>query len=630
MNLFNLFRISCLCFYLLINSNVSHAEEAILSYHSDITINESGLIDVVEHISVYAKGWDIKRGIYRDFPTQYFGPLMTKRKVPFDVISVKRNGKASPYHTEKLNNGIRIYIGSSNFLLPKGQHDYQIHYQTDNQLGYFTDYDEFYWNVTGTGWQFPIYDASVNIKLPNNGHEKVLSQQFWTGYQGQTDQNARINNQGELLGFTMTQGLSAHQGLTIGLKLPKGVFLPPKKDPFGFIADNLAWLLTGGLFLFYLSYFIRAWHHHGRDPKAGVIIPRFEAPKGLSPAAVRYIDKELIDEKSLTAAILSLATKGFVTIKQTEKLFKIKPKDRPNKHPLSRGERNIKSKLFGRGNHAVHLKKKYHSKVASAKISLTKALKDEYKEKCFVDNWDKISWGWVISLFLSYFFFYTLYGHIMGGFVLFFMMLFACFFAGMFIVIIVGAPWLLILVVLGLIGSYVELSEWFMTHWLPCTFVGLIFFGNLLFAYLLRAPTLFGRQLKDQIEGLKLYLRTAEVNRLNLLHPPEQNLSHYEALLPYAIALNLENAWGERFSLQLAEATEKDGYQPTWYHGTTFKSGTFSNNISSLTRGLSSTVSTAMTTPSSSGSSGGSSSGGFSSGGGFSGGGGGGGGGGGW
>ena len=359
-----------------------------------------------------------------------------------------------------------------------------------------------------------------------------------------------------------------------------------------------------------------------------MIIPRFEAPKGLSPAAVRYLDKEVIDEKSLTAAILSLAVKGFVTIKQTEKLFKIKPKDPPNANKLSRGERNIKSKLFGRGNHAVHLKKKYHSKVASAKISLKKALKDEYKEKCFVENWDKIAWGWVISFFAAYLFFYTGYGHIMGGFVLFFMMLFCGFFAAMFVVFIYAMPWLLILIFLGLFGAYAQLGAWFVSHWLPCVFIGLLLLGNLLFAYLLRAPTPFGRKLKDQIDGLKLYIKTAEVNRLNLLHPPEQNLAHYEALLPFAIALNLENAWGERFAQQLNEATkENTNYHPKWYSGSQFDAGGFSNNMQSLSKGLSKTVSTAMTTPSSSGSS---SSGGFSSGGGSSGGGGGGGGGGGW
>ena len=268
--------------------------------------------------------------------------------------------------------------------------------------------------------------------------------------------------------------------------------------------------------------------------------------------------------------------------------------------------------------------------MASAKLSLKKALTDEFKKKSFVDNWDKICWGWVISFFSAYLFFYTLYGHINGGFVLFFMMLFACFFAAMFVVFIYAMPWLLILIFLGLFGVYMQIAEWFIMHWVPSTFVAIIMASNLLFAYLLRAPTPFGRQLKDHIDGLKLYMKTAEEHRLNLLHPPEQNLAHYEALLPYAIALNLENEWGERFAQQLSDAIkENNNYHPKWYSGSQFDTGGFSGNMNQLSKGLSSTVSTAMTTPSSSGSSGGSS-GGFSSSGGSSGGGGGGGGGGGW
>ncbi len=631
MKLFTTMGAVFLATFLLVMAPCVDAKEAILSYHSDISIDESGLIDVVEHISVQAGGYDIRRGIYRDFPTQYFGPLLTKRKVPFDVVSIKRNGKRSPYHIERLNNGVRIYIGSADFLLPLGRHDYEIHYQTNDQLGYFDEYDEFYWNVTGTGWKFEIQQASVSVSLPNDGHEKIMSQQFWTGYQGQTEQKAQTNNQAGVLGFKTTESLQPYQGLTIGIQVPKGVFLPAKKDPWGFIADNLPWLITGFLFLFYLAYYLRAWHMYGRDPEAGVIIPRFRAPKGLSPAAVRYIDRETIDEKSLSVALISLAYKKILTIKQTEKSFYLKPTGEKNHSHLSRGEKNVRSKLFGSKSSSVKITKKYHSKVASAKISLKRALEDEFKKQCFVDNWNKIAWGWVISIILTYFFFYTLYGHMMNGFELFFMMLIGSFFTGMMIVFLATAPWLLLLVVVGIFGSLSAIGHWFSAHWIPVAFIGLVFVLNALFAYLLRSPTPFGRKIKDEIDGLKLYIKTAEVNRLNLLHPPEQNLAHYEALLPYAIALNLENEWGARFSEQIAQATEQghDHYQPVWYRGTQFDAGDFSHNINSFSRGLSSTVSTAMTTPSSSGSSS-SSSGGFSSGGGFSGGGGGGGGGGGW
>ena len=37
-----------------------------------------------------------------------------------------------------------------------GQHRYEITYRTTRQIGFFAEYDELYWNVTGNGWTFPI------------------------------------------------------------------------------------------------------------------------------------------------------------------------------------------------------------------------------------------------------------------------------------------------------------------------------------------------------------------------------------------------------------------------------------------------------------------------------------------
>ena len=61
-------------------------------------------------------------------------------------------------------------------------------------------------------------------------------------------------------------------------------------------------------------------------------------------------------------------------------------------------------------------------------------------------------------------------------------------------------------------------------------------------------PTEECRQLLDEIEGLALYMGIAESGRLNTLNPPSQTLEHYHRLLPYAVALGLEKAWGARFA----------------------------------------------------------------------------------
>ncbi len=154
--------------------------------------------------------------------------------------------------------------------------------------------------------------------------------------------------------------------------------------------------------------------------------------------------------------------------------------------------------------------------------------------------------------------------------------------------------------------------------------VGAFAMVNGLFFYLLRAPTVLGRPIMDQLAGLRLYLQTAESDRLNM-NAPEITAERFEALLPYAVALDVEKPWSDAFASALRRAHPDDAdpmshYRSGWSSGS-WSSSNFSSAVSSSISGVSSAL--ASSVPVSSGSSG------FSGGGG-SGGGGGGGGGGGW
>jgi uncharacterized membrane protein len=144
---------------------------------------------------------------------------------------------------------------------------------------------------------------------------------------------------------------------------------------------------------------------------------------------------------------------------------------------------------------------------------------------------------------------------------------------------------------------------------------------NFVFYWLLKAPTPKGKAILDQIEGFRMYMTTAEEERLKVLHPPEKTPELFERYLPYAIALDCENEWNAKFAAVLAAAAAAGaaaGVAPSWYHGSNWNSRGFSRDLSS---GLASSISSASVAPGSSSGSGG---------GGFSGGGGGGGGGSGW
>ena len=146
-------------------ANAQSSPERIKSYISDITVQTDGTLLVRETITVHAAGNQIKRGIFRDFPTVYPGPLGLKEKTGFELLEVLRDGVPEPYFTESMANGVRLYIGNENIYLPEDDYTYTIVYESDRQIRFDQDFDELYWNVTGNGWAFTIERAEARVTL---------------------------------------------------------------------------------------------------------------------------------------------------------------------------------------------------------------------------------------------------------------------------------------------------------------------------------------------------------------------------------------------------------------------------------------------------------------------------------
>jgi uncharacterized membrane protein len=114
-----------------------------------------------------------------------------------------------------------------------------------------------------------------------------------------------------------------------------------------------------------------------------------------------------------------------------------------------------------------------------------------------------------------------------------------------------------------------------------------------LYIILIRGPTALGAQAASELEGFKMYLKTAEEHRLNLLTPPERTPELFEKLLPYAIALGVENKWGEKFT----DVLKRANYNPEWYNNNNkpFSAAHFPSTIS---RSFNSSIRSAKINPS--------------------------------
>lgn len=557
-----------LMFFGLLLAGPISADERILSYHGDIRISADASLTITETIRVRSEGLHIQRGIYRDFPTSFRDRFGNRYEVPFTLVSVLRDGQSEAWHTESRSNGVRIYMGNRSILLAPGEYTYELTYRTDRSIGYFEDRDELYWNVTGTDWDFPIDEASARVVLPEQVPARELAVEGYTGVFGASGRDFTGFVEDGVATIEATRPLQAREGLTVVVSWPKGVvYEPDAGDRLRFLLlDNLGLLLALAVFLAVAGFLIFAWRRYGRDPKPGVTFAHYEPPEGFSPASMRYIRRMGYDKDALTAAVVSLAVKGYLTIRYDGDDYVLAQAD--STEPLGPGEEVLLGKLFSEGPTVV-LDNENHALIGGARKAHRRALKRNYYNIYFRNNSQ-----WLLP---------TMLGSVLA-----------------FVVLAVAE-----LVTPAVIAVFV--------------LNGLM---QVLFLTLMKAPTRRGRTLMDQLDGFELYLKVAEKDDLNIQHPPELTPALFERYLPFAIALGVENDWAEQFMQVLSkmDRAERAAYAPHWYRGD-FNPHRISSFVDDVGSGFSSAIASAATPPGSSSGSGG---------GGFSGGGGGGGGGGGW
>ena len=617
----------------------ARAEERVRSFDSAVQVARDGHLDVTETIQVASEGLEIRRGIQRDFPTSYRDRLGQRTHVGFQVVSVTRDGTAEPFQLIGLSNGLRVRIGRAEVLLPPGDHRYVIRYRTDRQLRFDKDFDELYWNVTGNGWTFPIDAASVRITLP--APVRFGQRAVYTGPAGATGKAATVTAEGPgMISFATTAPLRRQEGLTVAAAFPKGVVTAPTgpRRTWWWLQDWAPLLAAVAATLALLGYQLRAWWVAGRGPRAGTVVPRFAPPQGLSPAATRYVARMGMDDRAFTAAIVGAGVQRQLRIERTDGGWLGRDTTTLHRTPsgqaLDAPEQQMLDALFPDGTTELELKQANHATVQAGRGALEKALGKRFDGKAFVGNSD---WA-VLGLFAVAIavFAVGLVAALVGtgasmevplvGLLAAFGLLLARRFTRGTTGCLLALAWM---VVIGcgftVLGAAIGTAVTALAAGAPSVLLPLATLPVALFAFKwMAAPTLPGRRTMDEIAGFKHYLGIAEEDRLETMTPPERTPELFERFLPYAIALDVENRWADKFASVLAAAAvgQAAGQTFGWYSGAGNAwddPGDFASNVGSS---LNDTISSAATSPSSSG--------GGSGGGGSSGGGGGGGGGSGW
>ena len=543
---------------------ITAQEEKIYSFHSDITVDKSGMIQVKEAIRIFSKGDLFKRGITRALPLNRSDIYDNRIKMDYTVGEVLMNGNPVNFFTEKEGGHLVIYVGDRNIFLEPGFYNYEIHYKTAGQIGFFEDYDELSWNVNGVSDKMTDSVSSI-VRLPEEA--RIISSHCYTDRMGSTDSGCFSETLEDGSFKTLVTNLPPDEMLTVSVAFTKGVV----KQPAGFEPKVLSWFDKNGLafisaiFVLLLSVYYRVtWKRYGVDPPKPVAIPQFSPPDGLSPAAVGMLHKGYFMDDLITSSIVNLSVKGYLTIEEIiEKkgLFGIR-KDRvfsltrmnSDYSKLPAEEAVILRDLFYSEDN-IKLDGKYNKDVSDMMQNYRKSLNKQFKP--VIDEGQNIKF------------------HII--------------------------PWLAVVLYIIILFYFINNNLLLFEVNRYALFITIPLLAILYVIYAIQIVRPGERKLhyKSNIEGLKMYLDVAEEKRMQFFNPPTVTPEKFEELLPYAIALDMEEVWGEKFEKTfLSSSMQPETYQPTWYTGTYVNAALFGHALNST---LSNTMSHSATQPSSSG-----------------------------
>lgn len=561
------------------------------NYEVMLDVSKNRLVHVKEVITVY-------------FTTPSHGIIL---KIPAASSSINNVQIFEPFSKSYQLGDLNLKIGDVDRLI-SGEKVYHIEF--NHQL--YSNKNEFYYNLIGTGWDVPIQKVRFYVKMPDAVEDDKVGLSIGThgtrGFEGGAEYSVSGN---EIWGRTF-RTLSPHEGITLRAEVPEGYFENVQNKWV-----NIVWL---GLLLCTLFSFL-TWYQYGKDEHVTPVVT-FEAPAGVSGAEAELILSEKISDKGLVALIVNLANDGCFKITSNKKKFTLSDfKSYRGYNELERRMLTLLESQKRNGvvtddilkNSDVFYRGWSHFKEASA-------VKDERKRYYEASSMNPLR---KFMMFL----------YICGNVLLTFFALINYEFSpeNLSILVPLGITlWVLVMVlsqpnivaklfgtftgVMILIPIIVEFSHNLSINNLSQVVMGAACIISSLTCYVqMMKPNIEGRLLKGKLLGLKHFIEVAEKKRLETM--VTQNHQYFYKILPYAYVLGVSSVWIKQFEGIAVPP-------PKWATDDGFSL----NNFNNFTRGFNATTAPSVanggisqsSSHSSSGGGGGFSGGGFGGGGGSS------------
>ncbi len=524
---------------------VSAAAYDFRRFDATYVLDPSGVVYITEEFQLTFL--QARHGLLWKVPVRYRTDTGDTRSIRLRVLSVEdEDGGMVPFETYREGDDLVVKIGDPDVTVT-GPTFYRMRSVLERVWNAFPEHDEFYWNVIGSAHEDFPDDISATVLPPAGTDLAAVRTRCFAGPPGSTDDTrcGAGQHDGQLL-------FVAREPMTVVVGMPKGaIAMPTALDRIRwFVEDNSVFVLPIAMF----ALLFGVWWFNGRDAKGRhVIIAEYEPPEGMDALSMGTLLDAHVHPRDVAAGVVSLAVKGF--LRMTPLGDPAKPKswrfEKTDKVPtaLSGAEKKLYDGLFEDGDTTTL------TASSGTLTALYKGLSDETYTRLAAQNYFVRRPDRVRNLFY----------------------LIAVAFLG----IAIGFP-------LGIAGKIA---------------FGLVAIQFAAFGKVMPKVTHKGAVARDHARGFKLFLETAERDRLKW----QEKEGMFEQYLPYAVVFGVVAQWAAAFAGALAKA-------PSWYAGTQWDPDALASSFGSL----SSTVGTASHSASSGSSgfsSGGSSGGGFGGGG---------------
>ena len=532
-------------------------------YHLQMEVRLDNSFEVNE--TIVANFSTPRHGIFREIPIQ-FGRQRVKLENLRSNEPIKEDSVSSGYATFRLGSPDRTVTGIK---------EYRISYSYTIGDDRNEEYDEFYYNLLGPGWQAEIKDFTFSISFPKPIDPSMI---FLTGGQyGSTAARGTYTLSVDKKTITgRASNMLPGEALTLRVQLPQLYFSEIKRFVDYTIPLSILALLVA---LFASFHATMIFLRYGRE-ELFVPVVRFDPPEDLTPLLVGYLADGVVDNKDLTSMLFYWADQGLLTIEEKSKkdfLFtKLKEIKTDRVH-----EKKLFNAFFACGDGTkVTLKELETGKFATALMKAksdvhayfkgSRDLKDGKAEKKRVVA---MLWGALVvvlnalAITVVYLDEMTIFFLVIGFMGMALSALVAFRLSATYVLsslfkrtikIIALVLFCLLMISLSFTFSYLVVGHSMLYSVLMSLSVVLfpVYLGFL--TIVIGKRSAYAQKKLEEIAGYREFISKVEVDKLKMMIDSDPSLFYH--VLGYAIVLNLEDVWAKKFRKISFE-------QPSWYIG---------------------------------------------------------------